>query len=251
MVAVAVASPSVCPLPDASSYAHFLFDAFDADRSGTLCFQVSGLREATQVPPPGGGRVPGTAAQPGVGRGGAGIGGNRLKIATSQNRNGINRNNRPRSMGKRTEGTGRGGAGTPWGCHRGPGVTQGLTAAAPVGFRRRPLAAAAGDGAPEAGVGLQPLRPQQGRPHQQGGDGGGDWADWERAGRGTWVPLTPRRPPGDAGGHEVHLRHDGELHPTPAAGWRGRRARRALLPGDTVTGAGRWLRCHRHRGRPC
>ncbi|NWU96240.1 CSEN protein, partial [Upupa epops] len=27
------------PQGDASSYAHFLFDAFDADRSGTLCFQ--------------------------------------------------------------------------------------------------------------------------------------------------------------------------------------------------------------------
>lgn len=29
------------PLADASTYAHFLFDAFDADRSGALCFQVS------------------------------------------------------------------------------------------------------------------------------------------------------------------------------------------------------------------
>lgn len=69
MVAV-VASPSMCPPPDASSYAHFLFDAFDADHSGTLCFQVSGHRGATQAPPPVGGWVPGTAAQPGVGGGG-------------------------------------------------------------------------------------------------------------------------------------------------------------------------------------
>lgn len=29
------------PLADASTYAHFLFDAFDADRNGALCFQVS------------------------------------------------------------------------------------------------------------------------------------------------------------------------------------------------------------------
>lgn len=28
------------PLADASTYAHFLFDAFDADRNGALCFQV-------------------------------------------------------------------------------------------------------------------------------------------------------------------------------------------------------------------
>ncbi|XP_023802425.1 calsenilin-like, partial [Cyanistes caeruleus] len=28
------------PQGDASSYAHFLFDAFDADRNGALCFQV-------------------------------------------------------------------------------------------------------------------------------------------------------------------------------------------------------------------
>ncbi|NXW11578.1 CSEN protein, partial [Fregetta grallaria] len=29
------------PQGDASTYAHFLFDAFDADRNGALCFQVS------------------------------------------------------------------------------------------------------------------------------------------------------------------------------------------------------------------
>lgn len=182
MVAV-VASPSMCPPPDASSYAHFLFDAFDADHSGTLCFQVSGHQGATQAPPPVGGWVLGTAAQPGVE--GAG-GGNRIKIATSQNRTRINRNNRPRSMGRRTEGTGRG-TGTPRGCHWGPGVTQGVTVVVmPAGFRRWPLAAAAGDGAPEAGVGLQPLRPQQGWPHQQGGDGG--TGQMGVGGRGTGVP---------------------------------------------------------------
>lgn len=35
------------PLADASTYAHFLFDAFDADRNGALCFQVS-----VPTPPP-------------------------------------------------------------------------------------------------------------------------------------------------------------------------------------------------------
>ncbi|XP_075580044.1 calsenilin isoform X2 [Pelecanus crispus] len=35
------ASPALAflPLADASTYAHFLFDAFDADRNGALCFQ--------------------------------------------------------------------------------------------------------------------------------------------------------------------------------------------------------------------
>lgn len=34
--------PLTClPSPDASAYAHFLFNAFDADGSGALCFEVS------------------------------------------------------------------------------------------------------------------------------------------------------------------------------------------------------------------
>ncbi|XP_074415066.1 uncharacterized protein LOC141731853 isoform X2 [Zonotrichia albicollis] len=39
------------PRGDASSYAHFLFDAFDADRNGALCFQV-GIPGGTAVPAP-------------------------------------------------------------------------------------------------------------------------------------------------------------------------------------------------------
>ncbi|XP_061299375.1 uncharacterized protein LOC133263563 isoform X1 [Pezoporus flaviventris] len=74
------------PQGDASTYAHFLFDAFDADRNGALCFQVIHelfLRDHSSALAGAGARVDAGTAAPASPRG--------LKIAASENGNGINR----------------------------------------------------------------------------------------------------------------------------------------------------------------
>ncbi|XP_062490304.1 uncharacterized protein LOC134171778 isoform X1 [Pezoporus occidentalis] len=74
------------PQGDASTYAHFLFDAFDADRNGALCFQVIHelfLRDHCPALAGAGARVDAGTAAPASPRG--------LKIAASENGNGINR----------------------------------------------------------------------------------------------------------------------------------------------------------------
>ncbi|XP_071883316.1 calsenilin isoform X2 [Anas platyrhynchos] len=69
------------------------------------------------------------------------------------------------------------------------------------------------------------------------GAGGWKWPPWEGAWGGVVGRFLSPRPrsvssPGDAGDHEVHLRHDGALHPARPEGQRARRARGALLPED-------------------
>lgn len=230
----AAASPAPAPPADASTYARFLFDAFDADRNGALCFQVIHelfLQDRSSALCGAGAGVDAGTAAPASPRG--------LKIAASESGNGINRDKTHNShRGIRWQRRRRGGDEGPI-----PAVSSGCSRSQPR-FLRQDFVL--GLSVLLRGTVQQKLRwafnlydinkdgcitkeVTRGWEHPRG------WA----LGTGvpsaggvpvTTAPLCPRS--GDAADHEVHLRHDGALHPARAAGQRARRARGALLPGE-------------------